>query len=211
MRSFNKIFCIGPNKTGTTSLHDAFLLLGLRSVHYKDEAERNIQDIIRANFKNGESMLKDIEGYDAYSDWIKMPTLKAYKQFDKEYPNSKFILSTRNMEDWLNSREKHVRRLQKEVEETGDTTITWLTIDRAAWKTEFEDQHSSILAYFKGRENDLLVFNVFEGDGWEKLCPFLGMPVPDVPFPDSNKAPRSEPRDTGVAGSRRSLWKKLFS
>jgi hypothetical protein len=25
--------------------------------------------------------------------------------------------------------------------------------------------------------------NLVEGDGWEKLCPFLGVPVPSVPFP----------------------------
>ncbi len=30
---FNKIFCIGFNKTGTSSMHQLFLDLGLRSYH----------------------------------------------------------------------------------------------------------------------------------------------------------------------------------
>jgi hypothetical protein len=25
--------------------------------------------------------------------------------------------------------------------------------------------------------------DITAGDGWEKLCGFLGMPVPDAPFP----------------------------
>ncbi|MGY0649987.1 MAG: sulfotransferase, partial [Paraglaciecola chathamensis] len=30
-----KIFCVGLNKTGTSSLHDAFLMLNIESVHFK--------------------------------------------------------------------------------------------------------------------------------------------------------------------------------
>jgi Sulfotransferase domain len=33
-KSFNKVFCIGMNKTGTSSLHQAFLALGLNSIHH---------------------------------------------------------------------------------------------------------------------------------------------------------------------------------
>jgi 3'(2'), 5'-bisphosphate nucleotidase len=31
-----------------------------------------------------------------------------------------------------------------------------------------------------------LVINVVAGEGWEKLCPFLGKPVPEIPFPKAN-------------------------
>ena len=40
--------------------------------------------------------------------------------------------------------------------------------------------------YFKDRPQDLLIIDVTAGEGWEKLCPFLGSPVPDVPFPKAN-------------------------
>jgi hypothetical protein len=33
-RGWSKVFGIGLSKTGTTSLHQAFLALGLRSLHY---------------------------------------------------------------------------------------------------------------------------------------------------------------------------------
>jgi len=30
---------------------------------------------------------------------------------------------------------------------------------------------------------ELLEMNICDGDGWELLCPFLGVPVPDIDFP----------------------------
>ena len=41
----------------------------------------------------------------------------------------------------------------------------------------------NVKEYFKDRPEDLLIMNIFEGDGWEKLCCFLSKPVPDIPFP----------------------------
>jgi hypothetical protein len=35
----------------------------------------------------------------------------------------------------------------------------------------------------------LLELAICEGEGWEKLCPFLDVPVPAVPFPVKNTAP----------------------
>ena len=45
MSKDQKIFCIGLNKTGTTTLHEAFLILGVSSVHYECDAG-NIKEII---------------------------------------------------------------------------------------------------------------------------------------------------------------------
>ena len=68
-----------------------------------------------------------------------------------------------------------------------------------------EKQHSSqsydktvrakILEHFSGREGtDFTTLGIMEGEGWEKICPFLGIPAPrDVPFPHWNqKAGRQE-------------------
>jgi hypothetical protein len=35
----------------------------------------------------------------------------------------------------------------------------------------------------------LLVMNIIEGDGWDKLCPFLGTKIPSLPFPHENPTP----------------------
>lgn len=205
---FNKIFCIGLNKTGTTSLHDAFMILGLRSVHYTDDRGRNIQDVIKENYLSGKGILESLEHYDAISDWIKGPSRLAFHEFDRQYPGSRFILHTRNLDAWLDSREKHVKRHIRLYEETKDPRITWRTIDRDGWKQEYERHHEDVTTYFAGREGDLLVMDVTQGDGWEKLCPFLQMDIPDHPFPTANQA-HAQPAPKPA--TRPSLLKRLFT
>lgn len=179
-----KTFCIGLNKTGTSSLHRAFKILGLRSVHYCTMDGKNVKDIIQDNYLSRRSLLYGIENYDAYSDWDKIPhTLEIIKEFDRQYPGSKFILNSRDLESWLDSREKHVLRNQEKKKKYPNKNIKWLRVDRETWTKEYQHHYREVLTYFKGRESELLEMYVTEGDGWEKLCPFLGRPIPDKPFP----------------------------
>jgi len=53
---------------------------------------------------------------------------------------------------------------------------------------DVDEIFDGVLEYFKNRPNDLLIFAITEGDGWEKLCPFLGEKRPNTPFPYVNKA-----------------------
>jgi len=36
--------------------------------------------------------------------------------------------------------------------------------------------------FFQDKPSQLLIMNIFEGDGWDKLCPFLHKPVSRKPF-----------------------------
>jgi hypothetical protein len=54
--------------------------------------------------------------------------------------------------------------------------------DRATYAAAYERYVADVRHYFCDRADDLLVLDICAGEGWEKLCPFLGMPVPDVPF-----------------------------
>ena len=53
----------------------------------------------------------------------------------------------------------------------GPTLLSWL-----------EEHHRDVRSYFDGRD-DFIEFRITEGDGWEKLCPFLGVDIPEEPFP----------------------------
>lgn len=186
-----KIFGIGLNKTGTSSLQEAFQILGLRSVHWKGEDGINIKTQIESNFLNKVGILDGLAEFDAYLDWDRDTTShQVFIEFDKQYPNSKFILTSRDMNEWLDSREKHVRRNRKEMADNPDVGHEWLTIDRENWEFHFKRHYSAVREYFKNREDDLLTMDITKGDGWEKLCPFLGMPIPERPFPNENAAPK---------------------
>jgi hypothetical protein len=189
MKMNKKIFCVGLNKTGTSSLHKAFTILDIKSVHFMGAEKKNIKDVIQSNYLAGDNILKGLEHYDAFSDWdLGATTIDIVKEFDKQYPNSKFILNIRDLESWLNSREKHVKRNQKRKRKEPEADINWLTVDRDGWTTQFTNHYNEVNKHFKGREDELLVFDVTKGDGWEKLCPFLELPIPATPFPKQNVA-----------------------
>lgn len=171
-----KIFCIGLNKTGTISLHQALETLGFRSLHWGGPS---VGAKIRDAGLQGRPLVSDFDEYDAYSDLAILS--KQFERLDKEYPGSRFILTTRPMEPWIESRRAHVLRNQ-ERRETGEYTGNFLEVEPDAWREEFIEHHAAVDAYFAGRD-DLLVFRITEGDGWEKLCPFLGVDIPDEPFP----------------------------
>ena len=88
---FNKIFCIGFNKTGTSSMHQLFLDLGLRSYH-GIYSHFPIEDPIFGRFE-------------CFSDGNEHP----FEQLDQTYPGSRFIVTTRALDDWLVSRSDTLR------------------------------------------------------------------------------------------------------
>jgi len=189
----NKIFCIGLNKTGSTSLDAAFKILGFKNVHYSiwypGGGKEILSDIIRDNSEHNRMLFSGIEGYDAYSDFFQRgETQRPFKILDEQYPNSKFILNTRDLRSWLRSRERHVLKkpnlikLQKE-----NPSNAWFNIDQAAWRKDFIEYHENVLFYFRNRPADFLVINVPAGEGWGKLCPFLGVPIPNKNFPYKHK------------------------
>ena len=108
-----KIFCIGLSKTGTRSLHDALQVLGLRSVHWggpepQTAVQRGleIRVAVERALQEGRPLLEDLEEADAYSD-IQALSIN-FDVLDRQYPDSRFILTVRDLEDWLESRTRHV-------------------------------------------------------------------------------------------------------
>jgi hypothetical protein len=180
-----RIFGIGLNKTGTTSLTRAAELLGLRAVHHGRRNDHRIERAIAAGKPMFRYSLPRVRRADALFDFRSIE--RHFDVADREFPGSRFILSTRDKEEWLASRERHVRRNQ-EAAARGGYDGGFLTVDRDAWSRQWDAHHERVLQHFAGR-NDLLVIDVTAGDGWEKLAPFLGRPVPDLPFPARNQYP----------------------
>ena len=182
-----KFFCIGLNKTGTSSLHKAFQILGFNSVHHICD-EGYLQDIMIANNAIGNPLLKGIDHYDVYSDWTMTTTRNFFKILDDEHPNCKFIFNTRNIEDWIKSREFHVKSIKNlKTLQKENPDNTWYNLQKDLWRKEFLEHEKEVKRYFENREQDILFFDVTKGDGWQKLCKFLNVKEPNVSFPHMNK------------------------
>jgi hypothetical protein len=104
---------------------------------------------------------------------------------DLQYPGSKFILTLRHMEEWLDSRRRHVERNQR-ARQAGEYEGQFLTVDVDTWAEEYRRHEAVVRTYFADRPADLLAFRPADGD-WEPLCTFLGRAVPDAPFPWENR------------------------
>jgi hypothetical protein len=179
-RKWNKVFEVGVAKTGTTSLAMAFEILGLRLASWVP----NLYDEVKAG--KFDNTLAWAEKFDAFKDgpWHEDDL---YKILDRRFPESKFILLEREDESWL-----------KSIENFFSADINWNNIDEKYLIQNFSDRKQEMLDfkhkrftdvkdYFKDRPDDLLVMNICAGEGWEKLCPFLEMPVPKVRFPHEFK------------------------
>ncbi|MFH1358879.1 MAG: sulfotransferase family protein [archaeon] len=170
-----KVFGIGHNKTGTTSLSIALNQLGIKTLHDVEKIRKSIKYEKENNLKLL-STLKEFQGF------VDEPINRIYKELDKAYPNSKFIFTTRKLSSWLKSRENHVLKNQQNPDYKGE----FLKIDKINWINEWIKHNEQVKEYFKNRPNDLLIITICEGEGWEKLCPFLGLEIPNKPFPHEN-------------------------
>jgi Sulfotransferase domain len=177
-----KTFCIGLNKTGTISLHQALTTLGFSSLHWGGQASR--QAVERA-IREDKPLLEYLGDYDAYSDIQRLSV--NFDVLDRQYPGSRFILTTRDIDGWIDSRRRHVER-NRERQSRGEYDGTFLQIEPDRWREQFVGHHTRVEEYFRGRDN-LLVMRVTEGDGYEVLCPFLGVQVVASEFPWSHRDP----------------------
>jgi hypothetical protein len=66
--------------------------------------------------------------------------------------------------------------------------------ERERFREAYFRHVDQVTRYFKGRDGDLLVLDISEGEGWEKLCPFLGKPNPGVAFPWNAARPEKPPK-----------------
>ena len=94
-----KIFVIGSNKTGTTSLGAALKNLGFR-LGSQLEAELLLDDWAQRNFRR---LIKYCRSAEAFQD-IPFSLDYTFQAMDAAFPNSKFILSVRDSADqWYQS------------------------------------------------------------------------------------------------------------
>lgn len=172
-----KIFVIGFNKCGTSSLHYFFKNNNLKSLHWGGTDEKtNSACIIMRNFMLGRNILQGIEQYDAYSDLsfannnIYIEGSRFYKQFYEQYPDALFILNTRDVGRWVKSRFNHhhgslVKRSLNVYHCTEDEL-------KALWEAQFLQHNAEVRKFFAETGGNFLEFNI-ESDPLEKLLEFL--------------------------------------
>ncbi|WP_163583217.1 sulfotransferase family protein [Gracilibacillus saliphilus] len=201
-----KIFCIGRNKTGTTSLKKAFEVLGY-SVGKQREAENLLVNYIEGDF---DSIIEHCNSATVFQD-VPFSWPGTYMYLDRAFPESKFILTVRDSsEQWYNS----ITKFHSKKFADGHRTPTrndlinstyifkgqpWLvhkhiygiegenTYDKEIMIRNYEKHNEEVKEHFKDRPEDLLVLNLSEKNSYKKFCDFLDICSPYTDFPWENK------------------------
>ena len=187
---------LGVGRTGTYSLMLAINRLGLGPCFHMEDVLKNksVQVPLWTAALNGSFNWREIyDGFESAVDW---PTAAFHRELLKEYPSSKFVLTHRSPESWAASFGSTIYKLLAGIDEAPPELRNWLQmaesviaatgfpsdLDNDGLIEAFVAHNKAVIATIP--KNQLLVFEV--KDGWEPLCAFLDMPVPDEPFPRSN-------------------------
>lgn len=198
-----KVFVIGFNKTGTTSVKKSLEDLGFL-VGNQRTAELLLDDIIQGNLFKLIAYCKTAE---AFQD-IPFSCPKIYQVLDREFPNSKFILTIRNdPEQWYNSLVNfHSNLFRTKTIPTYFDLYSALIVypgwslkcmkyifgdlplySKKEYMKVYENHNCDVISYFRDRPNDLLVLNVSSKGAYQKFCNFLGKEPVYETFPWINK------------------------
>lgn len=188
------------------SLTLALRRLGMRAMHY---------DRVRLNdILDGTNPSPDFRRYDDVDAVTDIPSAYFWRELLEAYPEAKAILTVRDVDDWWRSVERHVNvhfpyrppklfGYDSRRRALGDSPLTDPGADNHfkmlllntvygstialeyPYKKKYLDHNASVVQDVPAER--LLVMDITAGDGWEKLCVFLGLPVPDLPFPHEHR------------------------
>src|SRR5690606_31636909 len=170
------------------SLTAALHVIGIDTVHYPID-----DDTFRA-LASGRLDFRLLEAFDGITDITVAPY---YVELARRYPDARFVLTVRDEDAWLRSCARHWDGRDAFAEAPTPAAETHMRIRRflraAVYGTyDFEPERfrlvyrkhvDAVRRHFANEPGRLLELDIAGGEGWEKLAPFVGRPIPDQPFP----------------------------
>lgn len=205
-RGKTKYFCIGCNKTGTTSIKKAFEDLASFPVGDQGAAQRITNKYyFEGNFA---PIISYCESAQVFQD-VPFSLPETFKHVDLAYPGSKFILTVRDdAEQWYQSVTRFHAKIfgNGQVPSAADLLNNDMFIKGFWYKlmklygapdddiynkdiliAHYNRYNQEVLDYFAGRPNDLLVINLTDTDSYRRFTEFLQVDSPFENFPWENK------------------------
>lgn len=171
-----RIFQIGFNKCGTRSLYRFLQRSGIPTAHFaRGLLACSIRDNLAAGKKPLAGRIDDWVGFTDMQQVTRDHAIEAVRYFRElydYYPNSYFILNTRDKEGWIRSRLNHgagayARRYARALkldEESGAVV--------ARWAEDWDRHHAEVQAFFADKPGRLLVYDI-KTDSPQKVVDFL--------------------------------------
>ena len=179
----SKIFGIGWAKTGTTTLGKCFEHLGF---DHQSQRLDLVKDLAAGDLSRIMALAK---GKESFEDW---PWIILYRELDKAFPGSRFVLTCRDSANWIRSYRNMLRGQGDASEELNEIRrilygLPFPHVTEAQLIERYEKHNQDVSVYFHGRPEALLVVDWARGHGWRELCGFLNTDTPSEPFPHANR------------------------
>lgn len=222
-----KVIGAGLGRTGTASLKVALEQLGLGPCYHMGEVLPHVEERVPLWIEAGKGNPDWDAIFDGYQSATDYPSCSFWREQAAYYPDAKVILSTRSAESWFDSVNTTIMSADVNAWLRSNPMMKEF-FELCVWR-DFEPhilERDYMVNYFRQREaaikaelpaDRLLVFNVKEG--WEPLCQFLDVDVPDSAFPRVNS--RDETRklletmmalegDSNISGAMATERDRLF-
>jgi hypothetical protein len=188
-----KIVGSGLGRTGTKSMQTALNMLGFGPCHHMVEVFRDPGSMkLWVAASKGEQVWDQI--FANYNSMVDYPGAAYWRQLADHYPDAKVLHTVRDPDQWWESTQATIfSPANTAVSQSGDPVrdaffasfigpLREHLADRA-YMTDYFRKHTEAVKATIAPER-LLVYEA--GQGWEPLCSFLGVPVPDEPYPSEN-------------------------
>lgn len=205
-RGKTRWFCIGRNKTGTTSLGAEFARLGFRVA-----PQHRAEILADRHYLRGEwgPILRYCGSAEVFQD-VPFSWPGTYREVDRAFPGSRFLLSVRDDADqWYRSLTRFhaklfgrdgalptaedLRRARYVREGFMATTIRLhgtteeAPYDPVRMKAHYDAYNAEVVEYFRDRPGDLLVLNVGRKEDYQRFLAFVGRTSDRDGFPWENR------------------------
>ena len=196
-----KVIGSGFGRTGTLSLKAALEILGFGPCYHMQEVIKRPSHIKKwQQIGRGQDVPWD-SIFRHFQATVDYPASPFYRELLATYPDAKVIHTVRDPERWHDSTAETIFRsmhglpawayklpwpmgyfidLQEQIVWQG--LFNGRFLDRTYAIQRFHDFTEEVKQHVPAEK--LLIFQVKEG--WEPLCDFLDVPVPDIPFPHVN-------------------------
>lgn len=191
----------GFGRTGTLSTKKALERLGFGPCHHMEEAVRHPSQFRHlAGYVRGEPVDWNLLFAD-YRSQVDYPGAAVWRELLAAFPEAKVLHTVRDPDRWYDSTRDTIYPARTMVAPWVRKALPLVDLafdvnDALIWnglfEGRFEDRDRAIeILHARTAEviqtvppHRLLVFDVAQG--WEPLCAFLDVPVPDEPFPHVN-------------------------
>ena len=201
---------VGYFRTATLSLKLALEGLGFGPCHHMSEMFKHPQrweTWIRATA--GKQVNWD-DLFDGYKSTTDAPGCFFFAPLLAWYPEAKFILTVRPSEEWYESASETVLNESLYMSRVSGTPVEHLL--RRTFLDRYHGRHGDkdlMISAYEAHNADVrrtvpperLLIHA-PGDGWEPICRFLGVPVPQDPFPRANERAQWKSRMATALGQR---------